>query len=60
MSPPGTAARVWAAPALLAVSTAAGLLAGLAGDGVWDAVGWCALGLPVAVALWCLRPGRGR
>lgn len=57
MSLPGITARVWAVPALLALSTAAGLLAGLLGDGPWDALGWCALGLPLAVALRCLRRG---
>jgi hypothetical protein len=46
-------------PALLALSTLAGLLAGLLGDGPWDAVGWCALGLPLAVALRCLWRGGG-
>ena len=52
-------ARVWKVPSVLALSTAAGLLAGLAGDGAWDAFGWCALGLPLAVALRCLRRGTG-
>lgn len=57
--PPATAARVWAVPALLALSTAAGLTAGLLGDGAWDAVGWFGLGLPLAVALrrWLGRGG---
>ena len=59
MNLPGTAARVWRVPALLALSTSAGLLAGLLGDGAWDALGWCALGLPVAVALRCLRRPAG-
>ena len=53
------AVRVWTAPALLALSTAAGLAAGLLGDDAWDVVGWCALGLPLAVALRCLARGWG-
>lgn len=59
MSHSASAARVWTTPAMLALSTAAGLAAGLLGDGVWDSVGWCALGLPLVVALRCLarRPG---
>ncbi len=52
---------VWPAPVLLALSTAAGLLSGLVGDGAWDVFGWFALGLPLAVALRCLsRRGAGR
>ena len=60
MSRPAPDARVWRAPLLLALSTAAGLAAGLLGDGAWDAVGWCALGLPLGVALRYLWPGKGR
>lgn len=57
MSLSPAAARLWTVPVLLALSTLTGLLAGLLGDGAWDAAGWCALGLPLAVALRRLRRG---
>jgi hypothetical protein len=41
--------RLWTVPALIALSSLAGLLAGLLADGVWDVVSWLSLGLPVAV-----------
>ena len=43
---------LWGAPILLAVLSVIGLLAALIGDGVYDAVSWIGLGLPVAVSLW--------
>jgi hypothetical protein len=46
------AMRVFAVPALLAASMAAGLVAGLLGDGLWDVVSWLALALPLAVIVW--------
>jgi len=36
-------------PAVLAVASAIGLLSALLGDGVFDAVSWVALALPLAV-----------
>jgi hypothetical protein len=44
--------RVWLWPIAIAVVSAAGLVTGLVGDGVWDWFSWLALGLPVAVCLW--------
>lgn len=44
--------RLWGAPIALAVVSAVGLIAGLVGDGVWDALSWLGLGLPVAVCVW--------
>ena len=43
---------LWGAPIALAVLSAIGLVAALIGDGVYDAVSWIGLGLPVAVSLW--------
>jgi len=40
---------LWGAPIALAVISAIGLIAGLLGDGIWDAASWLALGLPVGV-----------
>ncbi|WP_187775732.1 hypothetical protein [Luteimonas suaedae] len=42
--------RIFAVPALLALVSSIGLVSGLLGDGVWDAVSWVALGTVVVVA----------
>ncbi|MFC7473701.1 hypothetical protein ACFQS7_05015 [Dankookia sp. GCM10030260] len=44
--------RGWPIPAALAAVSAAGLLAGLVGDGAWDAMASLGLVLPLAVAWW--------
>jgi len=44
--------RLWGAPIVLGVLSAIGLLAALLGDGLYDAVSWLGLGLPVAASLW--------
>jgi hypothetical protein len=49
---------VFAVPALLAVATAIGLVSALVGDGIWDLVSWMLLGIPVALAIWFMRPRR--
>lgn len=48
--------RVFAMPLLLALVSCVGLLSALLADGVWDAVSWIALGLPVAVIFWHIGP----
>ena len=50
--------RVWPIPIALASLTALGLVSALVGDGVWDAVSWVALAVPVAVCVACGRPRR--
>jgi hypothetical protein len=52
--------KVWGAPVALALLTLGGLVAGLVGDGAWDAVSWIGLGAPILVCLWFggLRQGR--
>jgi len=58
--------RVWPIPILLGIVTCVGLLAALVADGIWDAVSWIGLGMPVAVAAWFAwlaprrRAGEGR
>lgn len=53
MSAPHTpGARLWGWPIALGVASSIGLVAALVGDGVWDAVSWAGLGLPVAVSAW--------
>jgi len=50
---------LWGMPVLLGVLTAAGLVAGLLGDGWWDAVAVAGLGIPVAVGGWHIfKPAR--
>jgi hypothetical protein len=48
----GTVLRVWGVPLLLMAATALGLVAALLGDGVWDALSWAALGVPLATVCW--------
>ena len=45
--------RVFGMPLLLALISLLGLVSALLGDGVWDALSWLALGIPVVVALRC-------
>jgi hypothetical protein len=47
--------RIFAIPLLLNVLAAVGLAAGLFGDGVFDAMSWALLALPLIVAMWCFR-----
>jgi hypothetical protein len=53
---------IYRAPVLIALITIAGLLAALLGDGIWDAVSWLALSVPIAVVMWfacgCYRLGK--
>jgi hypothetical protein len=57
-----SAGEVFRAPMLLAAASVGGLVSALIGDGLWDAVSWLLLGLPVAVAVICFwrRDERGR
>jgi hypothetical protein len=43
---------VWTIPALLGLLTVIGLTSALLGDGLWDVVSWCALGLPLVASAW--------
>jgi hypothetical protein len=45
----------FAVPALIAVATLGGLVAGLMGDGVWDVLAAVGLALPVVVIAVMLR-----
>ena len=63
-APPASPARglwrIFRIPIVLALATAVGLVAGLLGDGVWDAVSWFGLGAPLLVALACWLLSRGK
>lgn len=43
--------RTFAVPAMLAALTATGLVGALLGDGIWDALAWVGLGIPVALGV---------
>lgn len=45
-------ASLWGMPIALGVVSAVGLIAGLVGDGAWDALSWLGLGAPVAACAW--------
>ena len=45
---------VFAAPVLLALASAIGLVSALAGDGVEDVVAWIGLALPLAAVAWAM------
>jgi hypothetical protein len=42
---------IYSTPILLVLVTSIGLLSGVLGDGVWDAVSWIGLSIPVAVIM---------
>ena len=51
-----TTMQIFLIPAIIAVVVASGLLSALLGDGVWDALSWLALLLPVLmIAYYWLR-----
>ena len=46
--------RVFAAPALIAAVTLAGLIAGLVGEGVEDVIMWLALASSLGIIAWAI------
>ncbi|MDE1175676.1 MAG: hypothetical protein PW789_03625 [Edaphobacter sp.] len=50
--------KIYAAPFILAIITAYGLLSALLGDGLWDALSWIALAIPIAVLAICISRGK--
>lgn len=51
--------RIFAAPLVIGVASAVGLVAALTGDGVADWVSWIALTVPLAAVIWA-RARRAR
>ncbi|KRR05745.1 hypothetical protein CQ12_41180 [Bradyrhizobium jicamae] len=47
-----TLGQIFAAPIAIGALSTVGLLAALVGDGVWDAVSWLALALPILLYLF--------
>lgn len=54
MSIPQTTRQIWAAPMVLGIVSAIGLMSALLGDGMWDLLSWILLAAPVLVIGWCL------
>lgn len=52
MSVPQTTSQIWAAPIVLGIVSAIGLVSALLGDGIWDELSWLALTAPIAAVLW--------
>ena len=46
--------RVFGVPLLLAIATVIGLISALLADGIWDALSWITLALPMVVAAWAI------
>ncbi len=58
--PRRTLAQIFAVPLLVAVMSGTGLISALIGDGVWDALSWLMLGMPICLCLAFLyrrKPG---
>jgi len=51
--------QIFAVPLLLALLSAVGLVSALVGDGVWDALSWLTLAVPVAIGAYCFARPRG-
>jgi len=51
--------KVFGLPAVIALVTGVGLIAGLIGDGWFDLVAWIGLAIPAVICVWpLLRPAR--
>ncbi|MFY4728910.1 hypothetical protein [Nitrospira sp. BLG_2] len=49
-----TTRQIWAAPIVLGIVSAIGLVSALLGDGIWDALSWMAFTAPIAAILWAI------
>ena len=49
-----TLGEIFFVPMLIGILSLIGLIAALVGDGVWDAVSWASLGIPVIVTVWMI------
>jgi len=53
-----TVSQILMIPAALAVLSAGGLIFALVEDGVWDALSWVTLSIPIALFVICIVRGR--
>ena len=50
--------QIFVIPAILSVLTIGGLIFALIEDGIWDALSWVALSVPIALYVGCVARGR--
>ncbi len=55
MNAPLTPTGIWGMPVVLAIVSAVGLLSALLGDGIWDALSWMVLSMPILTFVWHVR-----
>jgi hypothetical protein len=53
-----TVGQILLIPGLLAVLSAGGLIFALVEDGIWDALSWVTLSIPIALLAICITRGR--
>jgi hypothetical protein len=53
-----TVGQILMVPAVLAVLSAGGLIFALMEDGIWDALSWVTLSIPIALLVICIARGR--
>ena len=53
-----TVGQILTVPAVLAVLSAGGLIFALVEDGIWDALSWVTLSIPIALLVVCIARGR--
>jgi hypothetical protein len=55
-----TLREIFAAPLVVGILSGVGLIAALVGDGIWDAVSWAALAVPVVLFVVYIRRRKKR
>ena len=53
-----TVGQILLIPVVLAVLSAGGLIFALVEDGIWDALSWVVLSIPIALLVICILRGR--
>lgn len=56
--PRQTLGQIFLIPAILGLLSAGGLIFALVEDGIWDALSWVTLGLPIALVVAFVARGR--
>ncbi|MFW6157295.1 MAG: hypothetical protein ACOC4S_00500 [Balneolaceae bacterium] len=51
-----TSKKIWQWPVVISIVSTVGLAASLFGDGIFDALSWIALAIPVITCLWFIIP----
>jgi len=53
--PTHSLAAIFAIPLLVALASGVGLASALVGDGIWDALSWLTLSVPIVLSITCWR-----